>query len=157
MAERKLSIKRLILFVFMPLVLLIGAAVGVMTSGLLKGDKPDEPPPPPKIDLTKLPGGYVDVPDLIINMRGAVGSARLLIMQVTMHLELADSRPLVQAELPKVAERPDPVPPEAGSRHALHGGVRRGPPQADGEAGIRCGQAAEADRPHHRPDADPLT
>ena len=102
MAERKLSIKRLILFVFMPLVLLIGAAVGVMTSGLLKGDKPDEPPPPPKIDLTKLPGGYVDVPDLIINMRGADGSARLLIMQVTMHLELADSRPLVQAELPKV-------------------------------------------------------
>jgi len=102
MAERKLSIKRLILFVFMPLVLLIGAAVGVMTSGLLKGDKPDEPPPPPKIDLTKLPGGYVDVPDLIINMRAADGSARLLIMQVTMHLELADSRPLVQAELPKV-------------------------------------------------------
>ena len=35
-------------------------------------------------------------------MRGADGSARLLIMQVTMHLELADSRPLVQAELPKV-------------------------------------------------------
>lgn len=102
MAERKLSIKRLVLFVFMPLVLLIGAAVGVMTSGLLKGDKPDEPPPPPKVDLSKLPGGYVDVPDLIINMRGADGSARLLIMQVTMHLELADSRPLVQAELPKV-------------------------------------------------------
>lgn len=102
MAERKLSIKRLILFVFMPLVLLIGAAVGVMTSGLLKGDRPDEPPPPPKVDLTKLPGGYVDVPDLIINMRAADGSARLLIMQVTMHLELADSRPLVQAELPKV-------------------------------------------------------
>jgi flagellar FliL protein len=101
-SERRLSIKRLVLFVFMPLVLLIGAAVGVMTSGLLKGDKPDEPPPPPKVDLTKLPGGYVDVPDLIINMRGADGSARLLIMQVTMHLELADNRPLVQAELPKV-------------------------------------------------------
>ncbi len=100
--ERRLSVKRLILFVFLPLVLLIGAAVGVMTSGLLKGDKPDEPPPPPKVDLTKLPGGYVDVPDLIINMRGADGTPRLLIMQVTMHLELADNRPLVQAELPKV-------------------------------------------------------
>lgn len=100
--ERRLSVKRLILFVFLPLVLLIGAAVGVMTSGLLKGDKPDEPPPPPKVDLTKLPGGYVDVPDLIINMRGTDGTPRLLIMQVTMHLELADNRPLVQAELPKV-------------------------------------------------------
>lgn len=102
MADRKLSVKRLILFVFLPLVLLIGAGVGVMTSGLLKGDRPDEPPPPPKVDLTKLPGGYVDVPDLIINMRAKDGSARLLIMQVTMHLELADLRPLVQAELPKV-------------------------------------------------------
>ncbi len=100
--ERRLSVKRLILFVFLPLVLLIGAAVGVMTSGLMKGDKPDEPPPPPKVDLTKLPGGYVDVPDLIINMRGADGTPRLLIMQVTIHLELADNRPLVQAELPKV-------------------------------------------------------
>ncbi len=102
MADRKLSVKRLVLFVFLPLALLIGAGVGVMTSGLLKGDKSDEPPPPPKVDLTKLPGGYVDVPDLIINMRAKDGSARLLIMQVTMHLELADLRPLVQAELPKV-------------------------------------------------------
>jgi flagellar FliL protein len=102
-SDRRISVKRLVLFVFLPLVLLIGAAVGVMTSGLLKNpEKSDEPPPPPKVDLTKLPGGYVDVPDLIINMRAPDGSARLLIMQVTMHLELADSRPLVQAELPKV-------------------------------------------------------
>jgi len=102
-SERRLSVKRLVLFVFLPLVLLIGAAVGVMTSGLMKtGEKSDEPPPPPKIDLTKLPGGYVDVPDLIINMRGPDGSPRLLIMQVTIHLELADHRPLVQADLPKV-------------------------------------------------------
>jgi flagellar basal body-associated protein FliL len=100
--DRRISVKRLVLFVFFPLVLLIGAAVGVLTSGLLKGSESNEPPPPPKIDLTKLPGGYVDVPDLIINMRGPDGTARLLIMQVTMHLELADSRPLVQAELPKV-------------------------------------------------------
>jgi flagellar basal body-associated protein FliL len=73
-----------------------------MTSGLLKSADKDAPPPPPKVDLTKLPGGYVDIPDLIINMRAKDGSARLLIMQATMHLELADSRPLVQAELPKV-------------------------------------------------------
>jgi flagellar FliL protein len=102
-SDRKLSVKRLIMFVFLPLVLLIGAAVGVMTSGLLRGgEKPDQPPPPPKIDLTKLPGGYVDVPDLIINMRGPDGSPRLLIMQVTMHLETQEARPLVQADLPKV-------------------------------------------------------
>ena len=101
-AERRLSIKRLILFVFLPLVLLIGAAVGVMTSGLLKGAEKEEPPPVPKVDLTKLPGGYVDVPDLIINMRTRDGQARLLIMQVTIHLESADFRPMVQNELPKV-------------------------------------------------------
>jgi flagellar FliL protein len=94
-SDRRLSIKRLVLFVFLPLVLLIGAAVGVMTSGLLKSADKDAPPPPPKVDLTKLPGGYVDIPDLIINMRAKDGSARLLIMQATMHLELADSRPLV--------------------------------------------------------------
>ena len=101
-SDRKISVKRLVLFVFLPLVLLIGAAVGVMTSGLLKTSEKDEPPPVPKVDLTKLPGGYVDIPDLIINMRAPDGSPRLLIMQATMHLALADSRPLVQNELPKV-------------------------------------------------------
>lgn len=102
-SDRRISVKRLILFVFLPLVLLIGAAVGVMTSGLLKtADKSDEPPPPPKVDLTKLPGGYVDVPDLIINMRGPDGSPRLLIMQVTMHLESQEARQPVQLYLPKV-------------------------------------------------------
>ena len=101
-AERRVSVKRLILFVFIPLVLLIGAAVGVMTSGLLKGSEKDEPPPPPKVDLAKLPGGYVDIPDLIINMRAADGAPRLLIMQATIHLESADFRPMVQNELPKV-------------------------------------------------------
>ena len=82
-AERRLSVKRLVLFVFLPLVLLIGAAVGVMTSGLIKTSDKDEPPPVPKVDLTKLPGGYVEIPDLIINMRAADGSPRLLIMQAT--------------------------------------------------------------------------
>ena len=101
-SDRKISVKRLVLFVFLPLVLLIGAAVGVITSGLLKSPDKDEPPPVPKVDLTKLPGGYVDIPDLIINMRAPDGSPRLLIMQATMHLALADSRPLVQNELPKV-------------------------------------------------------
>ena len=101
-SERRLSVKPLVLFVFLPLVLLIGAAVGVMTSGLLKTADKDEPPPVPKVDLSKLPGGYVDIPDLIINMRGADGSARLLIMQATIHLESQDFRPLVQNELPKV-------------------------------------------------------
>ena len=46
-SERKLSVKRLVLFVFLPLVLLIGAAVGVMTSGLLGTPNKDEPPPVP--------------------------------------------------------------------------------------------------------------
>ena len=101
-SERKLSVKRLVLFVFLPLVLLIGAAVGVMTSGLLGTPNKDEPPPVPKVDLSKLPGGYVDIPDLIINMRAKDGSPRLLIMQATIHLETQDFRPQVQNDLPKV-------------------------------------------------------
>ena len=101
-SERKRSVKRLVLFVFLPLVLLIGAAVGVMTSGLLGTPNKDEPPPVPKVDLSKLPGGYVDIPDLIINMRAKDGSPRLLIMQATIHLETQDFRPQVQNDLPKV-------------------------------------------------------
>jgi flagellar basal body-associated protein FliL len=99
--DRRISIKRLVLFVFFPLVLLIGAAVGVVTSGLLKSNEP-KVPVVPKVDLTKLPGAYVDVPDLIINMRARDGAPRLLIMQATIHLESVDSRPMVQNDLPKV-------------------------------------------------------
>ena len=100
--DRKLSIKRLVLFVFLPLVLLIGAAVGVVTGGFLKGNESGEPPPPPKVDLTKLPGGYVDIPDLIINMRAPDGSPRMVIMQSAMHLESLEARELIKQDLPKV-------------------------------------------------------
>jgi flagellar FliL protein len=100
--DRRVSIKRLILFVFMPLVLLIGAAVGVVTGGFLKGSESAEPPPPPKVDLTKLPGGYVDIPDLIINMRAPDGSPRMVIMQSAMHLEDLKARELIKQDLPKV-------------------------------------------------------
>ena len=100
--DRKLSVKRLVLFVFLPLVLLIGAAVGVVTGGFLKGNESGEPPPPPKVDLTKLPGGYVDIPDLIINMRAADGSPRMLIMQSSLHLETQEARDAIKNELPKV-------------------------------------------------------
>src|SRR5688500_7504894 len=101
-SDRKLSIKRLVLFVFLPLVLLIGAAVGVVTGGFLKGNDSGEPPPPPKVDLTKLPGGYVDIPDLIINMRATDGSPRMVIMQSSMHLEDLAARELIKQDLPKV-------------------------------------------------------
>jgi flagellar protein FliL len=101
-SDRKLSIKRLVLFVFLPLVLLIGAAVGVVTGGFMKGNDSGEPAPPPKVDLTKLPGGYVDIPDLIINMRAPDGSPRMVIMQSALHLESLEARELIKQDLPKV-------------------------------------------------------
>jgi flagellar FliL protein len=79
----RLSVKRLILFVFLPLVLLVGAGVGVMTSGMLKSSKP-KVMEPEVFDPKKLPAAYVELPDLLINVRGKDGRPQLMIMGVTL-------------------------------------------------------------------------
>jgi flagellar basal body-associated protein FliL len=91
------------MFVFLPLVLIVGAAAGIVTSGILGSaeDQPKEPKPEPPKKL--IPGGYVDVPDLLVNMTASNGETRLLILNVSLQLESADLRGPVQLHLPAVS------------------------------------------------------
>jgi flagellar FliL protein len=99
----RLSIKRLILFVFLPLVLLVGAGVGVMTSGMLKSNKP-KVIEPEVFDPKKMPAAYVDVPDLLINVRGQDGKARLIIVGVTLAFGDPNARQEVNNDIAKVTD-----------------------------------------------------
>jgi flagellar FliL protein len=99
----RLSIKRLVLFVFLPLVLLVGAGVGVMTSGILKSNKP-KVIEPEVFDPKKLPAAYVDVPDLLINYRTKDGKSQLVIMGVTLAFADPNARQEVNNDVAKVTD-----------------------------------------------------
>ncbi|MBI1773822.1 MAG: flagellar basal body-associated FliL family protein [Proteobacteria bacterium] len=99
----KLSIKRLVLFVFLPLILLVGAGVGVMTSGMIKSNKP-KVIEPEVFDPKKLPASYSEVPDLLINLRAKDGSPRLVIMGVTLAFGDPNARAEVNNDIAKVTD-----------------------------------------------------
>ncbi len=99
----RLSIKRLVLFVFLPLILLVGAGVGVMTSGMMKSNKP-KVLAPEVFDPKNLPASYVEVPDLLINYRTKDGASRLVIMGVTLALGDPNARQEVNNDIAKVTD-----------------------------------------------------
>ena len=99
----RLSIKRLVLFVFLPLVLLVGAGVGVMTSGVIKSNKP-KLIQPEVFDPKNLPAAYVEVPDLLINVRTKDGATRLVIMGITLAFGDPTARQEVNNNIAKVTD-----------------------------------------------------
>jgi flagellar FliL protein len=100
----RLSIKRLVLFVFLPLVLLVGAGVGMMTSGMIKSSKPAKVIEPTVFDPKNLPAAYVDVPDLLINLKDKSGTSRLVIMGVTLSFADPNARQEVNNDIAKVTD-----------------------------------------------------
>ena len=101
----RLSIKRLILFVFLPLVLLVGAGVGVMTSGILKSSASKPKVMEPEVfDPKNLPAAYVEVPDLLVNLRGKDGKPELIIVGVSLAFADPNARGEVNNNLAKVTD-----------------------------------------------------
>ncbi|HEY4345111.1 MAG TPA: flagellar basal body-associated FliL family protein [Parvibaculum sp.] len=113
-AKRKLSGKVLILYIVLPLVLLIGAGVGVYMSGLLGSHEPAKP-------VAAVPVFY-DLPDFLVNLSGPAPQ-HFLKMKVTLQLVDAEAAKRFDAELPRVLDafqvflrelRPEDVEGSAG-------------------------------------------
>lgn len=92
--RRKFSGKKLVLFVILPLLLLIGGGTGVYFSGLLDGS--DHAGSPAE------PGVFFTLPDLLVNLNSP-GGHRQNFLKISVSIEL--SRQEDVAELEKVLPR----------------------------------------------------
>lgn len=115
--KRKLSGKVLILYIVLPLIVLIGAGVGVYMSGLLGGEKE-------KHEEAKViaPPVFYDLPEFLVNLSGSAPQ-HFLKMTVTMQITNAEAAKRLDAELPRVLDsfqiflrelRPEDVEGSAG-------------------------------------------
>lgn len=96
--KRKLSGKVLVLYVVLPLIVLIGAGVGVYMSGLLGGDdKAHE-----EVPVVVAPVFY-DLPDFLVNLSGDAPQ-HFLKMKVTLQITDAEAAKRLDAELPRVLD-----------------------------------------------------
>lgn len=95
--KRKLSGKVLILYVVLPLVVLIGAGVGVFMSGLLGGDEHKEEE---KVVVAPV---FYDLPDFLVNLSGEAPQ-HFLKMKVTLQIVDAEAALKLDAELPRVLD-----------------------------------------------------
>jgi len=100
--RKKLSGKKLVLFIIIPLLLLILAAAGVFLSGILT-PKPVEQPPEeqrPEEKESAVPIFY-DVPDMLINLNTT--GRRPTFLKISISLQI--SREIDRAELDRIMPR----------------------------------------------------
>ncbi|MDO8289004.1 MAG: flagellar basal body-associated FliL family protein [Parvibaculum sp.] len=116
-AKRKLSGKVLILYIVLPLIVLIGAGVGVYMSGLLGGGEEEHAEKP----VVAVPVFY-DLPEFLVNLSGEA-PRHFLKMTVTLQITDAEAALRLDAELPRVLDafqiflrelRPEDVSGSAG-------------------------------------------
>ncbi|MEQ8326997.1 MAG: flagellar basal body-associated FliL family protein [Parvibaculum sp.] len=97
-AKRRLAGKVLILYIVLPLILLIGAGVGVYMSGILGGSAEEE-------ETVKVvaPPVFYDLPDFLVNLSGPP-PAHYLKLRVSLEVVNAEAVKQLEAEMPRVLD-----------------------------------------------------
>lgn len=107
-AKKKFSGKKLVLFVILPLVLLIGAGAGVYFSGLLdkllgKEEHVEEEAQKPKED-PHAPPVFFDVPDMLVNLNAAGKRPAFLKMKISIQVAKQEDVPAVEHVMPRIID-----------------------------------------------------
>ncbi|HTI88427.1 MAG TPA: flagellar basal body-associated FliL family protein [Alphaproteobacteria bacterium] len=99
---RRFGGKKIVLFIVLPLVVLIAAAVAVLTTGVAdnllgRGDASERPAP-------MKPAVFFDMPELLVNLNS--GGRRVTFLKLSISLELNDQQdiPKVQLMLPRLVD-----------------------------------------------------
>ncbi|WP_207456790.1 flagellar basal body-associated FliL family protein [Azospirillum sp. SYSU D00513] len=111
--RKKFSGKKLVLFIILPLVLLIGAGAGVYFSGLLdsllgKEEHAEEqaaeaPPADPAHDPLLNPVFY-DLPDMLVNLNSTGKRPSYLKIRISIQLSKPEDVPAVEHVLPRIID-----------------------------------------------------
>jgi len=106
-ARKRLSGKKLILFVVLPLLLVVGAGAGLWFSGalapLMSGGSPAEPvsAAPEKATAQTV---YWDLPDILVNLRTDGPRPSFLKISIALELERAEDRSAIEKVMPRVTD-----------------------------------------------------
>jgi flagellar FliL protein len=105
--RKRLSGKKLILFVILPVLLVIGAAAGLWFSGalapLISGSSaPAEPAatPGPQAGVPV----YWDLPDILVNLRTDGPRPQFLKISISLELDRAEDRAAIERVMPRVTD-----------------------------------------------------
>lgn len=107
--RKKFSGKKLVLFVILPLVLLIGAGAGVYFSGLLdsllgkKEEHAEVPAEPAQPDPHAAPIFY-DLPDMLVNLNAAGKRPAFLKIKISIQVSKPEDVPAVEHVLPRIID-----------------------------------------------------
>lgn len=107
-AKKKLSGKKLVLFVVLPLLLLIGAAAGVFFSGILDPPPPKEehaaaPEPKPEEKDSPFPVFY-DIPDMLININTTGKRPTFLKISISLQISKDSDKPELDKIMPRIID-----------------------------------------------------
>jgi flagellar protein FliL len=110
--------KKLLIFILLPLILLIGAGIGAIFFGLVPGvgpgmlgmgghaepEKPktDEPPPPYRASAT-IPSFYT-LPEFVVNLQSDRRIPVFLLVSVSLELDNEGSQPVIKALEPRIVD-----------------------------------------------------
>ncbi len=107
--RKKFSGKKLVLFVILPLVLLIGAGAGVYFSGLLdtllgKGEEHAEHPAEPAQPDPNAAPVFYDLPDMLVNLNSTGKRPAFLKIKISIQVSRPEDIPAVEHVLPRIID-----------------------------------------------------
>lgn len=115
-SAKRLSSKKLILFIVLPLLLLFGIGAGLYMGGVLDGMLGKKPAAEKEAaangpDTTTAPedkggtGHYYDLPDLIVNLSDGGNKQRFLKLSISLEIPSKEDEPKVVAIMPRITDQ----------------------------------------------------
>lgn len=116
-AKKKLSGKKLVLFIVLPLLLLVGAGAGLYVSGMLdsllgkkheegdaKGGEHGKKSKDGKEIADAGPGYYYDIPDIIVNLNDTGNKQRFLKLSISIEIPAKEDEVKLEAVMPRITD-----------------------------------------------------
>lgn len=105
--EKKLSPKKIVLFIVLPLLVLIGVGAGLYFSGVLGGSSEEANPEDAAEQMLvddQTTGIFYDIPDIIVNLNSVGRKPRLLQISISLELAKQEDIALIDRILPRVLD-----------------------------------------------------
>jgi flagellar FliL protein len=99
---KKLSGKKLVLFVVLPVLLIAGAATGAFMLGLF--DSRGDAAAAPEAEHLATPGHFVELEDMLVNLNSTGRKTIFLKIGISLELEQPKDAPKIEAVMPRIVD-----------------------------------------------------